>query len=108
MITNGWFFEDDMPLAIALQIKSTPYSSKSKYQKIDILDSFTMGKVMLLDNKVMLTENDEFYYHEAIAHTALSIHQNPRKVMVIGGGDGGTVREALKYKRNIFLKLSVN
>lgn len=98
MITNNWFFEDDMPLAIALQIKATLYSAKSKYQKIDVLDSITMGKVMLLDDKLMVTENDEFYYHETIAHAALSIHPNPRKVMVIGGGDGGTVREALKYK----------
>ena len=98
MLTNGWFFEDDMPLAVALQIKSTPYSSKSKYQKIDVLDSITMGNVMLLDDKVMITEKDEFYYHETIAHASLSIHSDPRKIMVIGGGDGGTVREVLKYK----------
>ena len=98
MLINGWFFEDDMPLALALQIKGSIYSNKSRYQQIEILDSITMGKVMLLDNKVMLSEKDEFYYHEAIAHTALSIHPNPKKIMVIGGGDGGTVREALKYK----------
>lgn len=99
MITaNNWFFEDDMPLAIALQIKSVLYSSKSKYQKIDVLDSITMGNVMLLDDKVMVSEKDEFYYHETIAHTSLSMHKCPKKIMVIGGGDGGTVREVLKYK----------
>lgn len=98
MLTNNWFFEDDMPFGIALKIKGILYSSKSKYQKIDILDSVNMGKVMLLDHKLMVTEKDEFYYHEAIAHSSLSIHLNPRKVMVIGGGDGGTVREVLKYK----------
>ena len=98
MLTNGWFFEDDMPLAVALQVRGSLYSNKSKYQKIEILDSITMGKVMLLDNKVMVSEKDEFYYHESITHPALSIHQNPKKIMVIGGGDGGTVREVLKYK----------
>ena len=98
MLVNGWFFEDDMPLAIALQIKGSLYSSKSKYQKIEILDSVSLGRVMLLDNKIMVTEGDEFYYHETIAHASLSIHLNPKKVMVIGGGDGGTIREVLKYK----------
>lgn len=98
MLTNGWFFEDDMPFAVAIKIKSSLYSNKSKYQKIEILDSVTMGKVMLLDDKVMISEHDEFYYHESIVHPALSIHPNPKKIMVIGGGDGGTVREVLKYK----------
>lgn len=98
MLIKDWFFEDDSPLSIAFKIKSLLHTSKSKYQKIDILDSYAMGKIMLLDNKVMLTEKDEFYYHETIAHASLSIHPNPKKVMVIGGGDGGTVREVLKYK----------
>ncbi|MBI3591448.1 MAG: polyamine aminopropyltransferase [Candidatus Melainabacteria bacterium] len=98
MLKNGWFFEDDMPLGVALQIKDSIYSSKSKYQKVEILNSFAMGKIMLLDDKLMLTEKDEFYYHETIAHTSLSIHPNPKKVIVIGGGDGGTVREVFKYK----------
>ena len=98
MLMNNWFFEDDMPFAVAMQIKGSLYSNKSKYQKIEILDSITMGKVMLLDNKVMVSEKDEFYYHESITHPALSIHSNPKKIMVIGGGDGGTVREVLKYK----------
>lgn len=98
MLANGWFLEDDMPLAIGLQIKDSLYSAKSKYQKIEVLNSLAMGKIMLLDNKLMVTEKDEFYYHESIAHPSLSIHPNPKKVMVIGGGDGGTVREVLKYK----------
>ncbi len=98
MLINEWFFEDDMPLAVAIKVKGSLYSRKSKYQKIEILDSIAMGKVMLLDNKVMVSEKDEFYYHETITHPALSIHSNPKKIMVIGGGDGGTVREVLKYK----------
>ena len=98
MLLNNWFFEDDMPLAVALKIKGSLYKSKSKYQEIEVLDSHTFGKVLLLDKKIMVTEKDEFYYHETIAHCSLSIHPNPKKVMVIGGGDGGTVREVLKHK----------
>ncbi len=98
MLKDGWFFEDDMPMAVAVKIKSSLHLIKSKYQKIEILDSACMGKVMLLDDKLMLTDKDEFYYHEGIAHTSLSIHPNPKKIMVIGGGDGGTVREIFKYK----------
>ena len=98
MLKDGWFFEDDMPLAVAVKIKSSLNLTKSKYQKIEILDSVCMGKVMLLDDKLMLTDKDEFYYHEVIAHTSLSIHPNPKKIIVIGGGDGGTIREVFKYK----------
>ncbi len=98
MLTSDWFFEDDMPLATAFKIKRSLYSIQSKYQKIDVLESVKMGNILLLDNKVMVTEKDEFYYHETITHTALSIHPNPVKVLVIGGGDGGTIREVLKYK----------
>lgn len=98
MLVNNWFLEDDAPLAVAFQIKEILHTSKSKFQKIDVLDSYAMGKILLLDNKVMITEKDEFYYHEAIAHSSLSIHQLPKKVLVIGGGDGGTVREVLKHK----------
>ena len=98
MFLNGWFFEEDMPLAVSVKVKEILHSSKSKYQKIDVFESHQLGNVLLLDNKLMTTEKDEFYYHESICHPALSIHQNPKRIMVIGGGDGGTVREVLKYE----------
>ncbi|MBI1858830.1 MAG: polyamine aminopropyltransferase [Candidatus Melainabacteria bacterium] len=98
MFTNGWFFEDDLPPSVAFKVKEYLYTEKSKYQKIDVFESVSMGKVMLLDNRVMVTEKDEFYYHENIVHPVMSMHPNPKKIMIIGGGDGGTVREVLKYK----------
>lgn len=97
MYTGEWFFEDDLNLSVVFKVKEKLYSTKSKFQKIDVIDSHAMGKVLLLDNMVMVTEKDEFYYHENITHPVMSIHPNPKKVMVIGGGDGGTVREILKY-----------
>lgn len=99
MFVNGWFFEDDtIGLSVAFKVKEHLYADKSKYQKIDVFDSVAMGKVMLLDNRVMVTDNDEFYYHENIVHPVMSTHPTPKKIMVIGGGDGGTVREIFKYK----------
>ncbi|WP_297456614.1 polyamine aminopropyltransferase [Persephonella sp.] len=70
---------------------------KSKYQEIVILDTPQFGKVLILDGLVQTTEKDEFIYHEMLAHPAMVMHPEPKKVLVIGGGDGGTVREVLKH-----------
>lgn len=71
---------------------------KSEYQEILLLDTFEYGKMLVLDGAVQTTERDEFVYHEMLAHPALLSHPNPEKVLVIGGGDGGTVREVLKHE----------
>jgi len=70
---------------------------KSKYQEIAILDTVEFGKMLVLDGLVQTTERDEFIYHEMIAHPVMLIHPNPEKILVIGGGDGGTIREILKH-----------
>jgi len=93
-----WFtekFEDKAGLI--LKIKNTLHGEKTSYQQIDVLETELFGKMLLLDGAVMLTEKDEFIYHEMIAHVPLSTHPNPRHLLVIGGGDGGTVREVLKH-----------
>ena len=70
---------------------------KSKFQEIAVLDTYEFGKMLVLDGLVQTTEKDEFIYHEMISHPALFLHPEPKKVLVIGGGDGGTVREVLKH-----------
>lgn len=97
MLKDNWFHEDRFPLTVAFKTKKVLYSGKSKYQKIDVIETECMGNLLLLDDTVMTTDKDEFYYHESIAHLSMAIHPNPKKVMVIGGGDGGTAREVLKY-----------
>jgi len=93
-----WFKElHDPSSGITFKVKNYLYSGQSPYQKIDLFECETYGKVLTLDGMVMLTERDEFIYHEMISHPALRIHPNPEKVLIIGGGDGGTVREVLKY-----------
>ncbi len=71
---------------------------KSKYQEIIVLDTYEFGRVLVLDGLIQTTERDEFMYHEMLVHPALITHKNPERVLIIGGGDGGSVREVLKHK----------
>ncbi len=73
------------------------FSGESEFQKLDIVDTVDYGRMMLLDGLVMVTERDEFIYHDMITHPALFTHPNPKKVLVIGGGDGGTIREIVRH-----------
>ncbi len=91
-------FYPEVDGAFTMQVSKMLYSDRSPYQKIDIVESPQFGRVLLLDDMVMLTERDEFIYHEMIAHVPLFVHPNPRQVLVIGGGDGGTVRELLRHE----------
>lgn len=83
---------------ITMKVKETLFTDKSEFQELAILDTVEYGKVMLLDGLVMLTEKDEFVYHEMLTHPSLYAHPYPEKVLIIGGGDGGTLREVLKHK----------
>ncbi|MFA5479055.1 MAG: polyamine aminopropyltransferase [Candidatus Muiribacteriota bacterium] len=73
------------------------YSKKSKFQLVEVINSKTWGKVLLLDRNIMTTDEDEFVYHEMITHTPYFCLDNAESALVIGGGDGGTVRELLKH-----------
>jgi len=93
-----WFTEKHTEnLGITFKVKKTLFSGESKYQRIDILDTYELGRVLTLDGIIMITERDEFVYHEMIAHVPLFTHPNPKRILVVGGGDGGTVREVLKH-----------
>lgn len=93
-----WFTEKiEDKAGLTLKIQNTLHSETTAYQKIDVLETEAFGKMLLLDGAVMLTERDEFIYHEMITHVPLFIHPHPRHVLIIGGGDGGTVREVLKH-----------
>jgi len=80
-----------------IKIKKILFRKKSRFQKIEIFESFDWGKVFALDSLFMVTERDEFFYHESLVHPLLSSIKNPEKVLIIGGGDGGTLREVLKH-----------
>jgi len=87
-----WFTEKHTKnCGITFKVNKTLYSGRSKYQRIDILETPEFGRVMLLDGLVMLTQKDEFVYHEMITQIPLFTHKNPKSYLVIGGGDGGAV-----------------
>lgn len=89
------FYNERTGLTIGL--KKLLYSKQSEYQLTEVYETDTWGNLMTIDGMVMLSEKDEFVYHEMIAHTALFSHPNPERVLIIGGGDGGTAREVMKH-----------
>jgi len=94
------FYKEITPagFGIAIKIKEVLFSQQSPFQKVEILDSdSTLGKILTLDGLMMTTEGDEYFYHEMMAHIPLCSHKNPKSVLVIGGGDGGTIKEVLKH-----------
>lgn len=94
------FYKEITPagFGIAIKVKEVLFSQQSPFQKVEILDSDSaLGKILTLDDLMMTTEGDEQFYHEMISHIPMMNHKNPKSVLVIGGGDGGTVREVLKH-----------
>jgi len=73
------------------------HTETTRYQELAIVDTYEWGKALVLDGVVQTTEKDEFVYHEMIAHVGMMAHPCPRKVLIIGGGDGGVLREVLKH-----------
>jgi len=79
------------------RLKRRVFKGRSPYQSVEIVSTAGHGKLLLIDGMTMVSERDEFVYHEMIAHVPLFVHPRPRRVLVIGGGDGGTVREVLRH-----------
>src|SRR5574340_1159560 len=94
------FFEKDpyAPIQYTYEVSSILHKSKSRYQDIMVFENPFFGKILVLDGVVQITEKDEFFYHEMLTHIIMSAHPEPKKIIVIGGGDGDTVREVIKHK----------
>lgn len=106
MNTNEWFTEifSSEGSAFSLKIKNKLHEEQSPYQQIAIYDTETFGNLMVIDGCVMLTQRDNYFYHEMISHPALFTHPNPQTVVIIGGGDCGTLHEVLKHKNVLTVK----
>ncbi|WP_096437703.1 spermidine synthase [Alteribacter populi] len=93
-----WFTEKQTKdFGITARIKRTYHSEQTEFQQLDMVETAEFGNMLLLDDMVMTTEKDEFVYHEMVAHVPLFTHTNPKNVLVVGGGDGGVIREILKH-----------
>lgn len=79
-------------------IKTHLFSGQTPYQRVDIIDTFTYGKLLVLDGKTQSAEFDEYIYHEALVHPAAVMHPAPKEVMIMGGGEGAVLREICRYR----------
>jgi len=82
---------------VGWRLRGVLHEETTPYQELAIVDTYEWGKALVLDGCIQTTEADEFIYHEMMAHVAMMAHPAPRKVLIIGGGDGGVLREVLKY-----------
>ncbi len=99
--SNVWIdeiYEVESGRTMKLKVIDKLVTYDSKFQKIEIYETKSFGKLLVLDGVFMTTELDEMGYHEMIAHVPMCVHPAPKRVLVIGGGDGGTLREVLKHK----------
>ena len=96
---DQWFTEvfDSHGSAFSLKVTEKLLDVQSPYQHLEVYATETYGNLMVLDGCVMLTDRDNFLYHEMIAHPALFTHQDPKRVVIIGGGDCGTLKEVLRH-----------
>ncbi|MBG9795144.1 spermidine synthase [Paenibacillus dendritiformis] len=93
-----WFTEKQTEsFGITAKIRETYVNEQTPFQHLTMLDTEEFGRMLVLDGMVMTTVKDEFVYHEMVAHPALVTHPNPKKVLVVGGGDGGVMREIMKH-----------
>lgn len=104
-----WFTEKYGDSAgLTFKVKNILTTQQSAYQRLDIIETYQYGKVMLLDGLVMLTEKDEFVYHEMITAPAVMSLKNRKKALIIGGGDGGTARELTKYDFEKIIEVEID
>lgn len=98
-LDNSWFTEvfSSCGSAFSMKVKAKLHEEQSPYQKLEIYETETYGNLMVIDGCVMLTDRDNFLYHEMMSHPALFTHPDPKRVVIIGGGDCGTLREVLKH-----------
>ena len=93
----SWHVDYDNPYqAFMVAIKDQIYSGTTKFQRVEIVDTFNFGRCLILDGKIQSSEMDEYIYHEALVHPAMILHPRPQKILIIGGGEGAVIREILK------------
>ncbi|MCL2378347.1 MAG: polyamine aminopropyltransferase [Defluviitaleaceae bacterium] len=94
-----WFSERHTPqVKFSVKVDKQLYSGQSEFQRIDVFDSKEFGRILTLDGYIMLTEKDEFIYHEMMVHVPMAVGPDIKNVLVIGAGDGGAVRELVRYQ----------
>jgi spermidine synthase len=97
-VSGRWIDEEYQGIVrTGFRLKRRLFKGRSPFQSVEVVETKGHGRLLLIDGMTMTSERDEFVYHEMIVHPALFVHPRPRKVLVIGGGDGGTMREVLRH-----------
>lgn len=97
--SNEWFLDSESEHRLILhRTREQIASLRTPFQQARIIDTYSLGRILVLDNKIQSAESDEFVYHESLVHPAMVFHGRPRNVLVLGGGEGATVREILRYR----------
>ena len=97
-VPSTWFMEFITPeMMQQFAVKDVLYSGRSKYQQVEIIDTVSFGRCLVLDGKIQSCEKDEFIYHEALVHPPMILHPHPEVVFIAGGGEGATLREVLAH-----------
>ena len=93
-----WFSElHTGNVKLSIKIEKQLFSGESEYQRIDVFDSEEFGKFISLDGEIVFSEKDELIYDEMVTHVPMAVHPNAKKILIIGGGDGGVAKELIKY-----------
>lgn len=93
-----WYTEKQTKnFGITMKVNKTLHTEQTEFQHLEMVETEEFGNMLFLDGMVMTSEKDEFVYHEMVAHVPLFTHPNPEHVLVVGGGDGGVIREILKH-----------
>jgi len=97
---NNWFSESTLNDTVrsSFKYKALIHESQSDFQRIRIYDTYSLGRLLVLDDSAMISDKDEFIYHEVITHIPILVQEQTKNVLIIGGGDGGAIRELVKYK----------
>ncbi|MEK7879087.1 MAG: hypothetical protein AAB285_04445, partial [candidate division NC10 bacterium] len=97
--SHTWFLETTTPVEGHMHAVTRAIAlAQTKFQQVEILETASYGKCLVLDGRIQSSEADEFIYHEALVHPVLLCHPGPERAMVIGGGEGATLREILRYR----------
>jgi spermidine synthase len=94
-LTYNEYYNERTGLTVG--INKLLFSEETPYQTVEVYETDTWGNLMTIDGMVMLSEKDEFVYHEMLAHVGMFSHPNPERVLIVGGGDGGTAREVMRH-----------
>ncbi|MEW6569916.1 MAG: polyamine aminopropyltransferase [Nitrospirota bacterium] len=98
MKKKQWFIDKDSENRwICHKTKGLLLSKKTRFQKVEIFDTYAFGRMIILDGKIQSAEKDEFIYHEALVHPSMIMHLRPENILILGGGEGATLREVLKH-----------